>query len=140
MTLEDKANVTDYLLGLDDLQQPRVIDMSIIQPYQWNSAILLISRLILMRKGQLEDFPEMGIDIRARYRFSYETDLAMLNQEIEDQVAQYLPEFAPIQVVSSFQQKDNEGYIAIGIVINKIVYQVLYNLNSATIEGLEAMG
>jgi len=138
--LNEEANVTDYLLGLDDLQQPKVIDMSIIHPKQWNSAVLCIARLILMRKGQLEDHPNMGIDIRGRYSFAYDTDLTQLNQEIQDQVAQYLPEFTPVNVFSRYQERDGYGYIAIAIVVNQIAYQLVYNLNSATIEGLEEMG
>lgn len=138
--LNEEANVTDYLLGLDDLQQPRAIDMSIIRPNEWNSAILCIARLILMRKGQLEDHPEMGIDIRARYRFTYENELAQLNQEIQEQVNRYLPEFAPVEVTSQFKKEKNSGSVAIVIVIDNVAYELLYSLTSTTIEGLEGMG
>ena len=138
--LNEEANVTDYLLGLDDLQQPRAIDMSIVRPNEWNSAILCIARLILMRKGQLEDHPDMGIDIRARYKFSYENELIQLNQEIQDQVSQYLPEFTPIEVTSQFKEGSTEGSIAIVVIIDNVAYELLYNLTSATIEGLEGMG
>jgi len=138
--LNEEANVTDYLLGLDDLQQPRAIDMSIIRPNEWNSAILCIARLILMRKGQLDDHPEMGIDIRARYKFAYEDELFQLNQEIQEQVNRYLPEFAPIEVTSQFKEGKPVGSIAIVIVIDNVAYELLYNLTSTTIEGLEGMG
>lgn len=138
--LNEEANVTDHLLGLDDLQQPKTIDMSIIRPNEWNSAILFISRLLLMRKGQLDDHPDLGIDIRGRYRFVYDDELIQLNQEIQDQVAQYAPEFTPIDVTSSFKESGNEGWISIVVVINNVAYELLYNLNSATIEGLEELG
>ena len=138
--LNERVNVTDYLLGLDDLQQPKVIDMSIIRPNQWNSAVLMIARLLLMRKGQLEDHPDLGIDIRGRYRFSYETDLTVLEQELESQVEQYLPEFAPIEVRTQFQTQGNEGKIRFIVVIDQVAYELFYNLDSATIEGMEAIG
>lgn len=138
--LNEEANVTDYLLGLDDLQQPRAIDMSIIRPNEWNSAILFIARLILMRKGQLDDHPDMGIDIRARYKFSYEDELIQLNQEIQEQVARFLPEFSPIEVTSQFKEGKAEGSIVIIVIIDNVAYELLYSLTSATIEGLEGMG
>ena len=140
--LDEEANVSDYLLGLDDLQQPQRIDMSIIRPNEWNSAILIIARLILMRKGQLEDHPEMGIDIRGRYRFSFDSELTQLNQEIQDQVAQYAPEFSPVDVVSVFRDKkvNEPAGIEIAIVVDNVAYSLFYNLKNETIEGLEGLG
>lgn len=140
--LDEEANVSDYLLGLDDLQQPQRIDMSIIRPGEWNSAILIIARLILMRKGQLEDHPDMGIDIRGRYRFSFDSELIQLNQEIQDQVAQYAPEFAPVDVVSVFRDKkgSDAAGVEISIIVNNVAYSLLYNLQNETIEGLEGLG
>lgn len=140
--LNEEANVSDYLLGLDDLQQPQRIDMSIIRPGEWNSAVLTIIRLILMRKGQLEDHPEMGIDIRGRYRFSFDSELIQLSQEIQEQVAQYAPEFAPVDVMAIFRDKNGSSAagVEIAIVVNNVAYTLLYNLQSETIEGLEGLG
>lgn len=140
--LNEETNISDYLLGLDDLQQPQRIDMSIIRPGEWNSAILMIARLILMRRGQLDDHPELGIDIRGRYRFSFDSELIQLSQEIQDQVAQYLPEFAPVDVVTVFRDKNGNSAagVEISIIVNNVAYSLLYNLQNETIEGLEGLG
>lgn len=140
--LNEEANISDYLLGLDDLQQPQRIDMSIIRPGEWNSAVLIIARLILMRKGQLDDHPEMGIDIRGRYRFSFDSELVQLSQEIQEQVAQYAPEFAPVDVMAIFKDKNGSSAagVEIAIVVSNVAYSLLYNLQSETIEGLEGLG
>jgi len=137
--LKDEANIRDYLLGLDDLKKPKVIDMSIIAPKQWNSAILMISRLIMMKKGTYPDHPDLGIDIRGRYSFSFEDDLYSLQEDIDDQASRYLPEFAPYQIRCMFQSINDINYVVIVIVINNIAYTLLYNIDGHTLEGLEEM-
>lgn len=133
------GNVTDYLLGLDDLQQPRVIDMSIIQPNEWNSAILMIARLILMVPGVQENHPEMGVDIRGRYRFSFEEELTAFANDTQTQIMLYLPEFTPVSVSTYYGVKDLEGYILIDIEIDQVTYRLLYSIADQTIRGLEGI-
>lgn len=137
--LKDEANIRDYLLGLDDLKKPKVIDMSIIAPKQWNSAILMISRLIMMKKGTYPDHPDLGIDIRGRYSFSFEDDLYSLQEDIDEQASRYLPEFAPYQIRCMFQSINDINYVVIVIVINNIAYTLLYDIDGHTLEGLEEM-
>jgi hypothetical protein len=136
-TFDEQTNVRDYLLGLDDLQQPRVIDMSIIKPGEWNSAILFIARLILLVPGTYEDHPEMGIDIRGRYRFAFEDELHQLSEEIQEQIERYLPEFNVIGVTSQFEMRDMVGYIIIDIEVNHVIYRLLYNVDDNKLVGLE---
>lgn len=139
-SLEDNANIQEYLLGLDDLQQPKIIDMSIISPNVWNSAVLLIARLLLLKKGTYPDHPDLGIDIRARYKFAFEDDLFTLQQEVESQIRKYLPELNYVQVKTSFQKINNQHCVYIGIIINKILYAIIYDIGKETIMGLEDMG
>lgn len=135
--LYEGDNIKDYLLGLDDLQRPRVIDMSIIQPNQWNSAILMISRLILMVPGTCADHPEMGIDIKGRYRFAFEDELTQLGQELDEQITRYLPDFNLVSVSAEFKTKDMVGYIVIDIQIDQVTYRILYNIDENKLVGLE---
>ena len=130
-------NVRDYLLGLDDLQQPRVIDMSIIKPNEWNSAILMIARLILIIPGTYADHPEMGIDIKGRYRFAFEEELHQLSQELDDQIHRYLPDYNLVSVTAYSQVKELVHYIVIDIQIDQITYRILYNVDENKLVGLE---
>ena len=135
---DEESNVRDYLLGLDDLQQPKMIDMSIIQSGVMNSAILMIARLILLRKGTYADQPDMGVDIRANYRFAFESELTQLSRDIMDQCATYLPEFSSIQVNASlYHDKDNKTKVMILIMIDKSAYEILYDIDSQTIDGIK---
>lgn len=137
--LDQSSNIREYLLGLDDLQQPKMIDMSIIKSGEWNSAVLLIARLILLKKGTYPDHPDLGIDIRARYRFAFDSELIKLQEEIQIQINRYLPEFYHAQVRVLFQKYNNKYCVIIAIAINQIIYNIIYDIDKQNILGLEEL-
>jgi len=136
--LKVEANIRDYLLDIDDLNRPKVLDMENIQTGTMNSAALLIIRLLLLKKGSYPDFPDLGIDIRGRYRFAFEEELITLRNELEDQISTYLPELIPVDVeVSLYRPKDSlENMILFSIIIRQVKFEILYNVAANTIEGL----
>lgn len=135
-----EANIRDYLLDIDDLNRPKVLDMENIQTGTMNSAALLIIRLLLLKKGSYPDFPDLGIDIRGRYRFAFEEELITLRNELEDQISTYLPELIPVDVeVSLYRPKDSlENMILFSIIIRQVKFEILYNVAANTIEGLNS--
>lgn len=138
--LKVEANIRDYLLDIDDLNRPKVLDMENIQTGTMNSAALLIIRLLLLKKGSYPDFPDLGIDIRGRYRFAFEEELITLCNELEDQISTYLPELIPVDVeVSLYRPKDSlENMILFSIIIRQVKFEILYNVAANTIEGLNS--
>lgn len=138
--LKVEANIRDYLLNIDDLNRPKVLDMENIQTGTMNSAALLIIRLLLLKKGSYPDFPDLGIDIRGRYRFAFEEELITLRNELEDQISTYLPELIPVDVeVSLYRPKDSlENMILFSIIIRQVKFEILYNVAANTIEGLNS--
>lgn len=138
--LKVEANIRDYLLDIDDLNRPKVLDMENIQTGTMNSAALLIIRLLLLKKGSYPDFPDLGIDIRGRYRFAFEEELITLRNELEDQISTYLPELIPVDVeVSLYKPKDSlENMILFSIIIRQVKFEILYNVAANTIEGLNS--
>lgn len=138
--LKVEANIRDYLLDIDDLSRPKVLDMENIQTGTMNSAALLIIRLLLLKKGSYPDFPDLGIDIRGRYRFAFEEELITLRNELEDQISTYLPELIPVDVeVSLYRPKDSlENMILFSIIIRQVKFEILYNVAANTIEGLNS--
>lgn len=136
--LKVEANIRDYLLDIDDLNRPKILDMENIQTGTMNSAALLIIRLLLLKKGSYPDFPDLGIDIRGRYRFAFEEELITLRNELEDQISTYLPELIPVDVeVSLYRPKDSlENMILFSIIIRQVKFEILYNVAANTIEGL----
>lgn len=138
--LKVEANIRDYLLDIDDLNRPKVLDIENIQTGTMNSAALLIIRLLLLKKGSYPDFPDLGIDIRGRYRFAFEEELITLRNELEDQISTYLPELIPVDVeVSLYRPKDSlENMILFSIIIRQVKFEILYNVAANTIEGLNS--
>jgi hypothetical protein len=135
--LDDIANVRDYMLGLDDLGQPAVIDMENIRVGKMNSAVLMIARLLYLKKGTYADQPDLGIDIIGRYRFSFEEELISLRNELKDQITTYIPEFTPVEVMCSFQWVDNKQTVLIQVTVNETAYQLVYNPENYTLDALE---
>ena len=141
LNLTDSDNPRDHLLALNDLGLPKVVDMSKIEPGVMNTAITCIARLIVMRKGTDMDRPDMGIDIVGRYRFSESPELTRLQNEIEEQIAMYLPEFLPVDVESSMVIEETANQlirkIKIDIYLDGTLYQLLYNNNESKLEILQ---
>lgn len=136
--LEDDNNPRDYLLSLNDLGLPKVLNMSRIEPGIMNTAIITIIRLILLRKGTDPDRPDMGIDIVGRYRFAFESELTILDREIEEQITTYLPEFLPVTVSTNVVQETNVAMpyhkIQINITVDGTMYQILFNKDTEELE------
>ena len=137
MTFNDTANIRDYLLGINDLNRPKVVDMKDIKPGKWNSAVTMITRLIMMRKGTIPDIPNLGVDIAGRYRFSFEEELDELAIDIANQVNTYLPEFYPVNVRCEMIQDGEKHKVLIHLIINEIEYLIMYDITDNTLEGLQ---
>lgn len=137
MDTNDVGNVREYLLGLDDLQKPKTIDMSIIAPGVYNSAVILISRLLLLKKGTYPDHPDLGIDIRARYKFAFDSELLTLQEEIQTQMNKYLPELNYSQVQLKFEKFNDKYCVIISININQVIFNIIYDIDKQKIVGLE---
>jgi hypothetical protein len=135
--MNDVVNVKDYLLGLDDIGLPKVIDLSNIKIGEMNSAVLMIARLLYLKKGTYADQPDMGIDIVGRYRFSFEEELLSLRSELKEQISTYLPEFNPFSVDVSFGLQDNKQTVIIIVSVNSVAYQLVYNPETMTLDALE---
>lgn len=137
MTFNDTANIRDYLLGINDLNRPKVVDMQDIKPGKWNSAVTMITRLIMMRKGTIPDIPNLGVDIAGRYRFSFEEELDELAIDIANQANTYLPEFYPVNVRCEMIQDGEKHKVLIHLIINEIEYLIMYDITDNTLEGLQ---
>lgn len=141
LNLSTDDNPRDYLMALNDLGKPKVIDMSRIENGVMNTAITCIARLIIMRKGTDMDRPDMGIDIVGRYRFADTNELTTLQQEIQDQIYMYLPEFIPVTVecnpIIENTQDRSIVKIEINIIINGVMYQLMYSIEDSKIEVLQ---
>lgn len=76
----------EYFISLDKFNRPAEVTGE-------KAEAVLLARLILMNPGSNPLHPSMGIGIKQRYRFSMDK-LPELQKEIQEQMNQYLPEFA----------------------------------------------
>ena len=139
ITQDSKLNLNDYLLDVDELNRPIMVNMIGIKPGKMNAAVTMIARLLYMRKGTYADHPDLGIDVRGRYRFAFEDEVQVLARELKDQIEQYLPEFTPVTVECEYKRIDKVGYVIIYLIINKVAYELVYNTDSTSLEGLEKL-
>jgi hypothetical protein len=97
----------------------------------------MIARLVLMIPGTYADHPEMGIDIKGRYRFAFEDELHQLSTELDEQIHTYLPDFNLVSVYAYHKEKNLVNYIVIDIQIDQVTYRILYNVDENILVGLE---
>lgn len=140
ITADSTANIRDYLLELDDIGKPKVVDMTDIRRGKLNSAATMIIRLLLLKKGTYPDFPNLGIDIRGRYRFMFSEELSTLESELTNQIETYLPELLPITVSAEMITipSTTANGILFNIISNEIDFVLLYNINKNTFDGIRA--
>lgn len=140
ITVDSTANIRDYLLELDDIGKPKVVDMTDIRRGKLNSAATMIIRLLLLKKGTYPDFPNLGIDIRGRYRFMFSEELSTLESELTNQIETYLPELLPITVSAEMITipSTTANGILFNIISNEIDFVLLYNINKNTFDGIRA--
>lgn len=92
----------------------------------------LLARLILLEKGTIQSHPDMGVGIVSRYRYSETDKWRDLQQDIEDQIFAYLPDFTGVRVkVSPDDRKFN-----IEISIDGVLYKYIYNTENITLEDI----
>jgi hypothetical protein len=79
------AEIEEALLTTDNFNKPKVVRGA-------EANCILIVRLILMEKGSRIGYPNMGIGIKSRYRYTTEDEIPNLETEIYEQISEYLPE------------------------------------------------
>ena len=136
MEVSDMANtgiLKEYAMSVNDFKQPAEA--------KGKKAIgVLIVRLLLMEKGTDPMRPDMGVGIRSRYRFAFESELTSLQEDIETQISTYLPEVSPVTVKVALENDRNDilkNKIKISIIIDETEYLLSYDVTSNTLEGIK---
>lgn len=132
---DSKDNIREYLLDIDDLGKPKMVDLSVIKSGVMNSAIILLIKLIVMRKGCIPDIPDLGVDIKGRYRFAFDNEVSMLQMDIEQQIATYIPELLPVNVDCYMSQTESHCLI-IRIATKGNIFELTYDTKSSKLKYL----
>lgn len=113
----NKTNsVVEYFLGTNEFNRPSV----------WtdvDATYVLLIRLILLEPGTYPNHPRMGVGLVSRYRYAKADELNNLKNDIQNQIATYLPQFSSIDVELTLT---NTKDLYIQIIINGIAYELVY--------------
>lgn len=111
-------------LSLNNFGMPKVYENT-------DAMYLNLIRLILLEKGKNQSHPDMGVDIRRRYRFNNDENvLQNLQRDIANQIERFIPELSVLDV--SVTLKSN----TVGIIVNTNdgAYVLGYNMNNGNID------
>ena len=113
----NKTNsVVEYFLGTNEFNRPSV----------WtdvDATYVLLVRWILLEPGTYPNHPRMGVGLVSRYRYAKADELNNLKNDIQNQIATYLPQFSSIDVELTLT---NTKDLYIQIIINGIAYELVY--------------
>lgn len=113
-----------HVLSLNEFSKPLVLDKT-------NAVYTHIIYLLLCSKGQFQSHPNMGVGLRERYRYNTDENfLSNLKTDIRNQMEQYLPEVAALDI--GLTVKDH----VLGIIIDTSdgTYVMAYDSNKNDIE------
>ena len=117
-------SVVEYFLGTNEFNRPSV----------WtdvDATYVLLIRLILLEPGTYPNHPRMGVGLVSRYRYAKADELNNLKNDIQNQIATYLPQFSSIDVELTLT---NTKDLYIQIIINGIAYELVYKPEYQTLD------
>lgn len=120
-------SVIEYFLGTNEFNRPTVYT-------DVDATYTLLIRLILLNPGTYPTHPRMGVGLVSRYRYAKESDLTNLSNDIEDQIATYLPQFTSVSVELTLTTAKD---LFIQIIIDGVAYELLYKTEYETLEAVK---
>lgn len=115
-------------MSLDEFSRPKEVKDK-------DAIFILLVRLFLMKPGDDQTHPNMGIGIIPRYRYCGKEELNNLQQESLNQISTYLPELGGVDLKLEINQ-DNE--LLISATINDVLYKLETNSSNNTIISLDS--
>ncbi len=118
--------VTAHVLSLNTFGMPKVCN-------KVESIYTNLIYLILLEKGKFQTHPDMGVDIRRRYRFNSNANILYdLQQDISNQIERFLPSLSIIDI--SLSMKNN--ILIIMINTDDGAYALEYNTDTTVMNVL----
>ena len=107
-------------LSVDDFNRPKILEGR-------EAISTLLVHLILLEPGTYASHPTMGVGLVSRYRYNDEESLKQLQQDIEEQITTFLPEFEAVDVNVYMDRhcptKNTNNEIVIEIEVDGVIYK-----------------
>ena len=113
--MADKSTYRDYLLDVNNFEQPKIF-------YDQPAIAALLTRLILLEPGTNPLFPTMGVGLVSKYRYTTQEKEEDLKNDIKHQISTFLPQ-ATCTNVELIYNEDKTIDIEITIDDTVFVYQ-----------------
>lgn len=106
----------EYTLSTDEFNKPRVLKSK-------DAIAQLLIHLILLEPGTYSNRPEMGVGLVSRYRYTNTNNIINLQNDIQNQIETYLPEFIGVDVNVSFDEDSTDNDLIIEIFFDGTTYK-----------------
>lgn len=116
--------ITEYTMSVNNIKRPIVLTDK-------DAIYTLLVRLLLLEPGTVQCFPEMGLGLVSKYRYSFADKLNELISEYKIQIQRYLPGLEFVEVTGEVRDKTLILKVNID---NKIIYPIVLNTDTLTLE------
>ena len=118
MTLVKKPKAfLEYTMSVNTIKRPKILKDK-------DAVYVLLVRLLILEPGTNQAFPEMGLGLVSRYRYSFATDINKLIIDYKNQIATYLP---GLEIVDILGKVVNKTLILEVNVDNEIIYPIAFD-------------
>lgn len=114
----------EYTMTVNNIQRPKVCTGK-------DAVYILLVRLALLDPGQNQAFPEMGLGLHTKYRYSLEDKLTEMVSNYKNQIETYLPGLNSVDV--SAEIKSNHLIFKVNI-NQEMVYPIIINVDTFTLD------
>ena len=107
----------EYTMSVNTIKRPKVLKDK-------DAVYVLLVRLLILEPGTNQAFPEMGLGLISRYRYSFANDINKLIIDYKNQIATYLP---GLELVDVLGRVDHKTLILEVNIDNEIIYPIAFD-------------
>lgn len=115
---------TEHALSVNNFNRPTVY-------YNQDAIASKLVELLLLRPGSYPTRPYMGVGLVSKYRYTFFDDITTLENDIQNQINTYLPEFVGATVKLTKDEANKILYI--NIILDNVNYALSLDLETKTL-------
>lgn len=120
--------MNDYLMSINKFEKPVTVGGK-------DAIYLLLIRLLRLNPGSISLHPEMGVGIIEKWRYIDMDSLGQLEQNIQQQITDYLPMLQGVKVSVSRSKGDTKAII-IDITVSETLYKFKADAKEITLSDI----
>lgn len=118
--------IVEYTMSVNKIRRPIVLT-------DRDAVYVLLARLALLEPGTNQAFPEMGLGLRSKYRYSFADNVQALINDYKKQIETYLPSLQLVEVTAKVEDKTLILRVNID---NEVIYPIVVNTETMTLSGM----